>query len=197
MRRIPLALAFTTLFTTQVAANDVLPATGAPADATTADTPQVVTATSPLRDAVMTSTSLVKDDDVVTSISPLRDSETTIAPFVRTHQPRFGSIAGATVLRSLHVGLAVSQAYDVYSTTHALRRGAIEVNPLLKNTVSSRVAFIAIKAAVTAGPIYEAEKLWRRNHKIGAIALMAASNGIMLAVAKHNSSVMKNAVTVK
>ncbi len=145
----------------------------------------------------MTSTSPVKDDDVVTSVSPVRDSETTIAPFVRTHQPRFGSMAGATALRSLHVGLIASQAYDVYSTTHAIRRGAVEMNPLLKDTVRSRVAFVALKVAVTAGPIYEAEKLWRKNHKIAAIALMAASNGIMMAVARHNSSVMKNAVTVK
>ena len=146
---------------------------------------------------MVTSSSPVKDDDVVTAVSPGRDSETTAAPFVRIHPPRFGSLAGATALRSLHVGLIASQVYDVYSTTHALRRGAIEVNPLLKDTASSRVAFIALKVAVTAGPIYEAEKLWRRNHKLGAIALMAASNGIMMAVAMHNSSVMKNAVTVK
>ena len=181
MRRIPLAIAISTLFATQVAA-------------------QAVTSTSPLRDGVVTSTSPVKDDDVVTSVSPVRDSETPIAPvapFVRIHQPRFGALAGATTLRSLHVGLIVSQAYDVYSTTHAIRRGAVELNPLLKDTVGSRVAFAAVKVAVTAGPIYEAEKLWRKNHKVAAIALMAASNGIMLAVAKHNSSVMKNAVTVK
>lgn len=197
MRRIALAIAISTLFATRVAAaSDVLPAAGTPADATTADTPQVVTAR-PERDNVVTSTSAVKDDDVVASVSPVRDPETTLAPFVRIHQPRFGSLAGATALRSLHVGLIASQAYDLYSTTHALRRGAIEMNPLLKDTVSSRVAFISIKVAVTAGPIYEAEKLWRKNHKIGAIALMAASNGIMMAVARHNSAVMKNAVTVK
>ncbi len=198
MRRIALAIAISTLFATRVsAANDVLPTTGTPAAATTADTPQVVTATSPVRDNVVTSTSPVKNDDVVTSVSPARESETTIAPFVRTQQPRTRSIAGATALRSLHVGLIASQAYDVYSTTHAIRRGAIEVNPLLKNTVGSRFAFVALKVVVTAGPIYEAEKLWRRNHRVAAIALMAASNGIMMAVAKHNSGVMRNAVTVK
>jgi hypothetical protein len=181
-----MAVVFSTLFATQVArANDLMPSTGKSADATTADSPKDVTATSPVK------------DDAVTSVSPMRDSETTVAPFVRIAQPRAGSLAGATLLRSLHVGLAVSQAYDVYSTTTAIRRGAIELNPLLKNTVGSRAAFIGLKVAMTAGPIYEAEKLWKKNHRVAAIALMAASNGIMMAVAKHNSSVMKNAVIAK
>jgi hypothetical protein len=137
---------------------------------------------------------------VVTSASPVKDAgttETTPAPFVHVEEPRTGQFAGATVLRSLHVGLALSQAYDVYSTTHALKRGAIEVNPLLKDTVTSRMAFIGLKVAMTAGPIYEAEKLWRKKHRVAAIALMAAANGIMLAVAARNAHVMDNAVTVR
>src|SRR5687767_11100917 len=126
MRRIALVVVISTLVAAPVArANDLMLSTGKSADATT-DAPKDVTATSP-----------VKDDDV-TSISPIKDSETTIAPFVRIAQPRAGSLASATVLRSLHVGLAVSQAYDVYSTTAAIRRGAVEMNPLLKNTVKSR-----------------------------------------------------------
>ena len=71
-------------------------------------------------------------------------------------------MAGATALRSLHVGLIASQAYDVYRRrTQSV--GRHRMNPLLKDTVRSRFAFVAIKVAVTAGPIYEAEKLWRKN----------------------------------
>jgi len=82
---------------------------------------------------------------------------------------------------------------DVYSTSKALRHGAIERNPLLQNTVGNRALFIGLKVAMTAGPVYEAEKLWRNHHRIGAIALMAASNGIMMGVAAHNSSIIKRA----
>lgn len=183
MRRFALAVVLSTLVATPVArANDLLASVEKAKDPIAADTPKDVTATSP-----------VKDD--VTAKSPMKDSET-VAPFVRL-QPPSGSLAGATVLRSLHVGLGLAQAYDVYSTTHALRRGAIEVNPLLQNTVASRAAFIGLKIAMTAGPIYEAEKLWRSHHRVGAIALMAAANGIMMGVAKHNAAVMQNAVTIK
>jgi len=187
MRRTALVAVVSTLIATPVArANDLAGFGEAAQERIAADTPKDVTATSPVKDDNVTSTSPVKN----------AEAETTPAPFVRM-QPRSGSLAGITTLRSLHVGLAVTQAYDVYSTTSAISRGAVEMNPLLKNTVKSRAAFIALKVAVTAGPIWEAEKLWRNNHRVGAIALMAASNGIMLAVAAHNAAVMRNPVTVR
>jgi hypothetical protein len=186
MRRIALPLILSILGATPVArANDLIASGEAAQERLAADTP---------RD-VITSTSPVRDD--ITAVGPVKEEES-VAPFVRLQAPRRpASLAGATLLRSLHVGLAVSQAYDVYSTTTAIRRGAIELNPLLKSAVGSRAAFIGLKVAMTAGPIYEAEKLWKKNHRVAAIALMAASNGIMMAVARHNSAVMKNAVTVK
>ena len=188
MRRTALVAVVSILIATPVArANDLAAFGEATQERIAADTPKDVTATSPVKDDNVTATSPVKDAAA---------SETTVAPFVRV-QPRSGSLAGITTLRSLHVGLAVTQAYDVYSTTSAISRGAVEMNPLLKNTVKSRTAFIALKVAVTAGPIWEAEKLWRNNHRVGAIALMAASNGIMLAVAAHNAAVMRNPVTVR
>ena len=149
------------------------------------------------RDAVAAHTS--KDADTpkdVTAASPVTDEAN---PMIRAPrvQPRAGSLAGATLLRTLHVSLAASQAYDVYSTAVALKRGAVEKNPLLQNTVGSRAAFIGLKIVMTAGPILEAESLWRSHHRVGAIALMAASNGIMMAVAAHNTRIMNNAVTVR
>jgi hypothetical protein len=196
MRRIALPLVLSILVATPVArANDLIASGEAAQERLAADTPRdVITSTSPVRDDI-TSVSPVKDD--ITAVSPVKEEES-VAPFVRLQTPRRpASLAGATLLRSLHVGLAVSQAYDVYSTTTAIRRGAVELNPLLKSTVGSRAAFIGLKVAMTAGPIWEAEKLWKKNHRVAAIALMAASNGIMMAVAKHNASVLKNAVIVK
>lgn len=199
MCRIALVVVVSTLIATPVArANDFAASADATQDRIAADAPKGVTATSPVKGDNVTATSPVKGDDV-TATSPVKDaetSETAVAPFVRV-QPPSGSLAGITALRSLHVGLAVTQAYDVYSTTRAINRGAIELNPLLKNTVKSRAAFIGLKVAVTAGPIWQAEKLWRNQRRVAAIALMAASNGIMLAVAAHNTSVMRNPVTVR
>ena len=172
MRRVALAVVFTTVFATQAArANDV-------------------------------AASDDKAKDAITSESPVKDSadsgkgSATTATALKL-QPSLATVTGAAVLRSLHVGLALAQAYDVYSTSKALDRGAVEVNPLLRNMVANRGAFIGLKIAMTAGPIYEAEKLWRSHHRIGAIALMAASNGLMMAVAAHNANIMNNAVTVR
>ena len=172
MRRIVLAVAFSTLFAAHAArANDGL------AGADRSKDPAVDAATD-----VVVKDVVAKDD--------------TVAPPLRM-EAKSGSLAGISVLRSLHGGLAIAQVYDVYSTEKAISRGAVEINPLLKNTVGSRAAFITIKAAMTIGPIYEAERLWRNNHRVGAIALMAAANGIMLGVAAHNAAVMNNAVTIR
>jgi len=131
-----------------------------------------------------------KTMDSVAADSPkdTKDDETT--PPLKL-QPAGGSFVGASALRSMYVSLGILQAYDFYSTTTAIRHGAVERNPLMQGTVGNRALFIGLKVAMTAGPVYEAEKLWRNHNRIGAIALMAASNGIMMGVAAHNSSVIK------
>lgn len=123
---------------------------------------------------------------------PAAAKDDQVAPPLKL-KPASGSLAGASALRSMYVSLGVLQAYDVYSTTKALRNGAVERNPLLRGTVGNQALFIGLKAAMTAGPIYQAEKLWRNHHRIGAIALMAASNGIMMTVGAHNASVIRRA----
>jgi len=96
------------------------------------------------------------------------------------------------VLPILYGGYIALQAYDVYSTERALHGGAVEANPHLKDLVNNRPLFIGLKAAMTAGPIIAAERLWREHHRGSAIALMAAASGIMAAVAAHNSQVIAN-----
>jgi hypothetical protein len=178
MRTVALAVVFSTMFAAHAArANDFA----------ASDDDKIITSTSPVKDDNVTATSPVKDEG---------ESAAT-APSLRLPQPRSGSFAGASLLRSMHVSLGALQVYDVYSTQKAMRHGAVERNPLLQNTVANRAAFVGLKIAMTVGPIYEAEKLWRNHHRIGAIALMAASNGIMMGVAAHNASVIRQAQTLQ
>jgi hypothetical protein len=104
--------------------------------------------------------------------------------------PKSGSMAGRAALKSLYAGLAGLQAYDVYSTTKAIKMGAVEMNPLMRGTVGNRAAFIGLKAAMTAGPIVVAERMWRDHRPLAAIAVMAVSNGMMAFVARHNAGVV-------
>jgi hypothetical protein len=171
MRTIALAVVFSTVLATHTArANDFLTGDDKTMDSVSADTPK---------------------DPVDGPAAKSNDSDN-LAPPIKL-APSKASIAGGSVLRSMYGSLGLLQAYDVYSTKKAMATGAIERNPLLQGTVANRAAFIGLKVAMTAGPIYEAEKLWRNHHRVGAIALMAASNGIMMGVAAHNTSIIRKA----
>jgi hypothetical protein len=173
MRTIALAVVFSTLFAASAArADDFVTSDDKTMDSVAADSPK----------------------DGVTDGAATGDDDTTPPLKLR---PAVGSFVGASALRSMYVSLGVLQAYDVYSTATAIRHGAVERNPLLQNTVGNRALFIGLKVAMTAGPVYEAEKLWRNHHRVGAIALMAASNGIMMGVAAHNASVIKKAQAIQ
>ena len=168
MRTIALAVVFSTLFAASAArVNDFVTSDDKTMDSVAADSPK---------------------DGVTDAATKAND----VTPPLKL-RPAGGSFVGASALRSMYVSLGVLQAYDVYSTTTAIRHGAVERNPLRQKTVGNRALFIGLKVAMTAGPVYEAEKLWRNHHRIGAIALMAASNGIMMGVAAHNASVIKQA----
>jgi hypothetical protein len=60
----------------------------------------------------------------------------------------------------------------------------------MKGVVRNPAAFVAVKAGVTVASVAAAEKLWRNNHRVGAIGLMIASNAMMGFVAAHNASVL-------
>src|SRR5262245_51239862 len=125
------------------------------------------------------------------------DGKDETAPQLKMATPPSGFPTGRIALSALYAGFAGFQAYDVYSTNKALSNGAREANVHLQGIVSNPMAFIGLKVAMTAGPIYEAERLWRSHHKVAALVLMAGSNGIMMAVAAHNASVMNQPVTVR
>jgi hypothetical protein len=92
-----------------------------------------------------------------------------------------------TLLPVLYASYAGLQAYDIYSTRQALARGAREVNPLMQGAVQNNTTMIALKASVTAGTILAAERMWKKNNKVGAIAVLVASNSVAAIVAARNA----------
>jgi hypothetical protein len=94
-------------------------------------------------------------------------------------------------LPALYGSSAFFQGYDVYLTLAALKRGASEVNPVLKPISGNPVAFIAVKAGLTAASFVGAERLWKDDHRLGAVALMLASNAMMVVATAHNLTVLQ------
>lgn len=88
-------------------------------------------------------------------------------------------------LPAMYATLGAMQAFDVYSTRRAVSRGANEANPLVRPTVGNSSIMLAAKALSTAGTIYFAERAWKK-HRVGAVVLMAAINGVTGAIAIRN-----------
>ena len=85
------------------------------------------------------------------------------------------------VLYGAYVGL---QVMDIVSTRRAISAGAHEANPLFKK--GGMGTTLAIKAASAVGMVYISEKTWKK-HRVGSIVLMAAVNGISMAVVANNT----------
>lgn len=99
--------------------------------------------------------------------------------------------ARPSVLPVLYASYAALQVYDVYSTRQALSRGAREANPLMQPVVGSQGAFWAVKASATIGTIAAAERLWKKDRKAAAIAVLVVSNGIAALVAARNAGTLR------
>jgi Domain of unknown function (DUF5658) len=96
-----------------------------------------------------------------------------------------------SALRPLYAASVTLQVWDTYSTIDGLGRGAVEANPLLTAAVRNPAAFIALKSAIAAVSIYQAERMWRDHHRVRAIVFMAASNALMGWVAVNNHSTLR------
>jgi hypothetical protein len=91
----------------------------------------------------------------------------------------------------MYASFAALQGLDYHSTTKALSSGVgQEANPVMGAVVGNKGAFLALKAASTAGVVLVGEKLWKKN-RAGAIVFMAIANGVMASVVAHNYSVVK------
>lgn len=95
------------------------------------------------------------------------------------------------VLPALYGATAFLQGYDAYSTLTVLNRGGVEANPFMKSMTKSPVAFVALKAGIASLSIVAAERMWKSNNRVGAVATMLVTNGFMSWVAIHNAGVMK------
>jgi hypothetical protein len=97
------------------------------------------------------------------------------------------------VLPGLYAGFITLQALDTSYTLRSLPLLAREVNPLLMGVTKYPAAFVALKAGLTIGAILNAERLWKDDHRVAAIVLMAASNGLMAVVVSHDASTLRRA----
>jgi uncharacterized protein DUF5658 len=89
------------------------------------------------------------------------------------------------MLGPMYLSFAALQALDIHSTLRAPDFGAREVNPLVGGLLASPAAFVATKAAVTAGLIYVTERL-RRQHPRAAVLMMIGLNSAYAVVVTRN-----------
>ncbi len=109
------------------------------------------------------------------------------AAFVRRFQ---ASQHRPLMLPALYGTAAFLQGYDAYSTLTVLKHGGVEANPVMKGVTKNPAAFIGLKAGVTMMSIMAAERMWKNHNRVGAIATMIVSNGLMTAVAANNARVL-------
>jgi hypothetical protein len=109
------------------------------------------------------------------------------AQFLRRYQR---SSQRPMMLPALYGMSAALQGYDAYSTLTVLKHGGVEANPVMKGITKNPMAFIGLKAGVTAMSIMAAERMWKNNNRVGAIVTMVVTNGLMTAVAANNAKVL-------
>lgn len=141
---------------------------------------------------VVDSPSLGKGATALGSSSSL-STRTAVEPSSECWSLNCGGLAPTrgAALPSLYASQVALQVFDGYSTTRGLRNGAIEANSILGRMASHPVALWAAKGGAAFASIYVAERLWRGNRRGQAIAVMLASNAILVAVAARNTSVLR------
>jgi hypothetical protein len=91
-------------------------------------------------------------------------------------------------LKKLYIGYAALQVSDVITTTAALKRGAREGNPLVRDFADSPAAMIGAKAAAGVVTIIAIERL-RKTHPVVASVSLIAINATLAAVIVNNVAV--------
>jgi hypothetical protein len=125
-------------------------------------------------------------DETATAKAAAAADITTLTVVTKTYQPH---LKRPSVLPALYVTLGAMQAWDLASTSSAIKAGAHEANPAAAAFATSQKSMMGLKAVTTAGTILFAERAWKRN-KAAAVVMMVAVNGAMAAVAMNN---MRNA----
>ena len=117
----------------------------------------------------------------------LAESRAITLPLTALYQPQ---LKRPVLLPALYVTLGAMQAWDLHSTSAAIRAGAHEANPVAA-LATSNGSLLGLKVATTASTIFFAERVWKKN-RVAAVVMMTAINGATAAVAMHN---MRNART--
>ena len=122
------------------------------------------------------------------AVAPVAEATPLVAP--APSSPNTAEVGRARERRPdalvpLYVSFSALQVLDIHSTTRAIDRGAVEVNPVLRGVVGNQAGLVALKAAGTAGLIYASEKMWKRN-RTASIIFMVAANSAMAWVVQNN-----------
>lgn len=94
------------------------------------------------------------------------------------------------MLPVLYVSFGALQAWDVRTTSAALKTGAREVNPVAARFAGSSAKMFALKAATSASTVFFVERMWKQN-KVAAVVVMAAINGATASVAMNNARIAR------
>lgn len=126
------------------------------------------------------------DDAAAAKVPDAAAATALTLPMASAYEPHLKRPA---VLPALYVTLGLMQAWDLASTSAALKAGAREANPAAAPFANNKGSMLGLKAVTTASTIFFAERAWKKN-KVAAVVMMVAINGGMAAVAMNN---MRNA----
>jgi hypothetical protein len=101
-------------------------------------------------------------------------------------------LADPAFLKKMYFAYAALQASDVITTTAALKRGAREANPLIRNIAGSPKAMIGVKVAAGVATVVMIEKLRETRPALATITLIAM-NATLAAVTVNNVAVAARA----
>ena len=124
--------------------------------------------------------------DTATSLALSPDGQTITGQAVDITMPR-----RPWPLPALYGSATFLHACDTYLSLSALNAGASELNPVLKPFTNQPLAFIAMKAGLTAASIAGAEQMWKHDHRAKAVVLMMLTNAMMVGITAHNAEVLQ------
>jgi hypothetical protein len=138
------------------------------------------------------STAILSQANISALMQPVQLAEAAQFPVqVNVSRPNVsieGSSAAKFGMGAVYASTVLMHVLDVDSTMKAMKRGAVEANPLMKGVVKNRGAFIATKAAIATVSIYATSRMAKHN-KVHAIIASAAINSAYLMIVKNNYSI--------
>jgi hypothetical protein len=84
----------------------------------------------------------------------------------------------------------VAQIYDADSTYKSLRRGGVELNPVLSWASHNPWTYLAIKSGGLAGTLWTVHRMGKR-HKVAAVLTLVALNGVYYKIIKENYAIAR------